>query len=420
MFVRIKKAGRYEYLQVVENHRVKGKSVQRVIATLGRMDQLKARGEIESVVRSLSRFTDKPILLLSERSEGIRTDVRKAGPSLVFERLWEDMGIAAIFHQVNSENNTPFRQETEVFRSVLHCILGSEYGSLQSNKSGPPFSGRPCDGPVVFDALCGFLGSGGRDNIDCIGISASSLRDRVEHGLFSRRSDPVAGKGTPSLYGVPLCFPAGPGKVPGKQGSEEGTLQGIAAMILDGDGYPLCSQFFNGRQLDTKNLTRFLERSMRRFTIDMPSVVLDEAAVGGKGAACPEKKGRTSHIAVPSGRNEPNGGPAEFHEVREVLLNGLSPLEEAGISPPSDDIAVGLVVVGFMALVLRKELERRLCDGGFPLDWRGIRQGLDTLMEITIEENGKRISFPTEPSEDCSKILEILDIDITRLSPVID
>ena len=44
MFVRPKKSGKYEYLQVVENQRVDGKVRQRVIATLGRLDVLQCQG----------------------------------------------------------------------------------------------------------------------------------------------------------------------------------------------------------------------------------------------------------------------------------------------------------------------------------------------------------------------------------------
>jgi hypothetical protein len=40
MFARVKKSGKYRYLQIVENNKVKGKVKQRVIATIGRMDQL--------------------------------------------------------------------------------------------------------------------------------------------------------------------------------------------------------------------------------------------------------------------------------------------------------------------------------------------------------------------------------------------
>ena len=40
MFARTKKSGKYEYLQIVENHREGEKVNQRVIATLGRLDQM--------------------------------------------------------------------------------------------------------------------------------------------------------------------------------------------------------------------------------------------------------------------------------------------------------------------------------------------------------------------------------------------
>ncbi len=40
MFARIKKSGKYQYLQIVENRKEKGRVKQRVIATVGRMDQL--------------------------------------------------------------------------------------------------------------------------------------------------------------------------------------------------------------------------------------------------------------------------------------------------------------------------------------------------------------------------------------------
>jgi hypothetical protein len=43
MFARIKKSGKYQYVQVVHNERIDGKVRQRVIATLGRLDVLKSR-----------------------------------------------------------------------------------------------------------------------------------------------------------------------------------------------------------------------------------------------------------------------------------------------------------------------------------------------------------------------------------------
>ena len=91
MFARIKKVGPYEYLQIVENRRKDKKSVQRVIATMGRMDELRAKGEVENLARSLSRFSERVLLVLSGKSDGIHAEAKKIGPALIFERLWKEL-----------------------------------------------------------------------------------------------------------------------------------------------------------------------------------------------------------------------------------------------------------------------------------------------------------------------------------------
>ena len=92
MFTRIKKSGRYQYLQIVENRREGPKTRQRVIGTIGRMDQLHAKGDIEKIVRSLARFSEKVLLIISDRSQ-VNASAKKIGPALIFERLWKELGI---------------------------------------------------------------------------------------------------------------------------------------------------------------------------------------------------------------------------------------------------------------------------------------------------------------------------------------
>jgi len=69
MFARVKKSGKYQYLQIVENRKVSGKVKQRVVATVGRLDQLQAKGRVETLIRSLSRYSEKVLLILSGKSD---------------------------------------------------------------------------------------------------------------------------------------------------------------------------------------------------------------------------------------------------------------------------------------------------------------------------------------------------------------
>ena len=58
MFVRVKKVGPYQYLQIAQNRRQGKRVKQSVIATLGRLDKLTASGAIDQLLRSAARFAE--------------------------------------------------------------------------------------------------------------------------------------------------------------------------------------------------------------------------------------------------------------------------------------------------------------------------------------------------------------------------
>ncbi len=63
MFFRKKTSGGRAYLQIVESRR-EGRAVrQQVIATLGRLEDLRESGQLERLLRSGARFADKAIVL---------------------------------------------------------------------------------------------------------------------------------------------------------------------------------------------------------------------------------------------------------------------------------------------------------------------------------------------------------------------
>jgi len=124
MFARIKKSGKHQYLQIVENRRENKKTVQRVISTVGRMDRLQAKGDIENLVRSLSRFSEKTLLILSGKSE-VNASAKKIGPPLIFERLWKELGIKRVIKDLLAGRKFDFDVERAIFLTVLHRLLVS-------------------------------------------------------------------------------------------------------------------------------------------------------------------------------------------------------------------------------------------------------------------------------------------------------
>jgi hypothetical protein len=123
MFARVKKSGKYQYLQIVENRKEKRKVKQRVIATIGRMDRLQEKDRVQTLIRSLSRFSEKALLILSGQSD-VSAEAVKIGPAIIFERLWKETGIQRAIKKVLAGR----RFEFDVERAIFPYRTASSYG----------------------------------------------------------------------------------------------------------------------------------------------------------------------------------------------------------------------------------------------------------------------------------------------------
>ena len=68
MYFRRKQSQGRIYLQIVESHRAGDQVRQRVIATLGRLDELEASGQLDRLLRSGARFARQAMVLDAARS----------------------------------------------------------------------------------------------------------------------------------------------------------------------------------------------------------------------------------------------------------------------------------------------------------------------------------------------------------------
>jgi len=70
------------------------------------------------------------------------------------------------------------------------------------------------------------------------------------------------------------------------------------------------------------------------------------------------------------------------------------------------------VFCSFLALVLRKELDRRLEKANHGLEWANIKQDLKALQEIIIEDNEKTLAIRSECQGTCRKVFQSVGIAI--------
>src|SRR5262245_1018310 len=287
MFFRTQKSGPRSYLQVVENHWRDGRPRQSVLATLGRLDHLQDRGQIDGLLASGARFAQK-ILLLAEHRQGhlpvIRT--RRWGAPLVVEKLWQQTGCQAVLQELLRSRRFEFAVERAVFLTVLHRLLapGSDRAA-ERWKADYVLEGV---GELELHHLYRAMAWLGQQLPDDQQQGSTKLvprctKDQIEEHLFERRRDlftevEVVFFDTTSLY-----FEGHGGESLGQYGHSKDhrpdERQLVVGAVLDGDGRPLCCELWPGNTTDVSTLVPIVDRLWRRFHIRQVCIVADRGMV---------------------------------------------------------------------------------------------------------------------------------------------
>jgi len=538
MFARVKTSGQYQYLQIVQNRREGTKTIQRVVATIGRMDQIQDKGEIENLVRSLSRFSEKVLLVLSGKSD-VRADAKKIGPALICERIWKELEIGQIICRLLADRKFEFDVERAIFLTVLHRLFVS--GSDRS--CGRWHRDYVIDG---VDALSlhhlyramAFLGEELADQKDCTPFSPRCTKDVIEEDLFLARRDLFSGLDCVFFDTTSIYFEGEGGETIGELGHSKDHRpdlhQMVVGVILDDHGQPVCSEMWPGNTTDVTTLVAVIKRLRSRFGIGRICVVSDRGMISAETMAYLEEE-KISYIlgarmrrskevkeevlsragryreVHPEGSSAKDPSPLKVKDVvllgghryivclnekqarkdaadRQAIIDSL--LEKLKNNPKSlvgnkgyrkylkldrDTVAVnqekieeearydgkwvlktnttltaeqtalkykelwqveqvfrdmksvldtrpifhkldetirGHVFCSFLALVIRKELDRRLAKAGHCFEWADIKQDLKTLQEITIDDRGKTLAIRSECLGTCGKIFQAVGVAI--------
>ena len=100
----------------------------------------------------------------------------------------------------------------------------------------------------------------------------------------------------------------------------------------------------------------------------------------------------------------------ELWRVEKVFRDIKSLLDTRPIFHQKDATIRGHVFCSFLALVLRKELDRRLTKAGHCFEWAEIKQDLKALQRVTVEENGRRLSIRSQSKGICGMIFRAVGV----------
>ena len=282
MFARVKKSGKYQYLQIVENRKEKGKVKQRVISTIGRLDQLQAKDRIETLIRSLSRFSEKTMLILSGKSD-VSADAVKIGPSIIFERLWQQTGIKKAIQRLVVNRRFEFDVERAIFLTVLHRLMVSgsdrfcERWRTDYNINGT----EQLDLHHLYRAMT-FWGEVVDDQKAATPFAPRCNKDLIEESIFFDQRDMFSGLDLVFFDTTSIYF-EGQGGTIGKRGFSKDHRpdlnQMVVGAIIDDKGKPICCEMWPGNTTDVKTLIPITDRIRKRFGINSFCIVADRGMV---------------------------------------------------------------------------------------------------------------------------------------------
>jgi hypothetical protein len=287
MFFRTKSSGSRTYLQVVENRWEGGRSRQRVVATLGRLDQLQESGQLDALLVSGARLA-RSVLLLSEHAQGRlpTISIRHIGPALVFQRLWQLTGCQHVIEQILKGRRFEFPIERAIFLTVLHRLFdpGSDRAA-DKWKEGYQIDG--CEDLQLHHLYraMGWLGDElpRKEQADKTPFAPRCNKDLIEEALFARRRDLFTQLQLVFFDTTSIYFEGQGGETIGQRGYSKDhrpdLKQMIVGAVLDGQGRPICCELWPGNTADVTTLIPVVDRLRSRFGVTKVCIVADRGMI---------------------------------------------------------------------------------------------------------------------------------------------
>lgn len=289
MFIRAKRRGQRTYLQIVENERIGNKVVQHVKATLGRLDILQETGQLDSLLRSGLKFSQK-LQVLDAHTKGATTTTHttKIGPVLLFERLWKECGIKAVIDSLTANRHFEFSIERVIFAVVLHRLFapGSDRAAEKWVRSYPIAGIDDSIGLWHFYRAMGWLGEALPDEKEQLAKSPFMWRankDLIEEGLFGLRRDLFSQLDIVFFDTTSLHFEGvmnGHLRHRGYSKNKRSDLnQIVVGVVIDNNGNPICSEIMPGNTTDVKTLVPIARRLKNQFGVENVCIVADRGMI---------------------------------------------------------------------------------------------------------------------------------------------
>jgi transposase len=319
MYTRLTSSGGRTYLQIVESFRNDtGKVRQRVVANLGRLDQLQDK-DLDPLINGLNRALGRS----ENAARPVEYDTALAyGDVFALQQLWTQLGFDRVITRALRSSRREFDAEAVVRAMVFNrlCAPNSKLGCLDwlDTVAMPGLPDKPTHDQLLrcMDALM----DRAEAVEDCV---AEQLRPMLDQQL------------SVVFYDLTTVRIHGEAEVPDDlrrfgMNKETGGIarQFVLGVVQSADGLPLMHVVHPGNVAETKTLQGMLTKVLKRFPIERVILVADRGLLSLDNVAELQRLAESSQrtlqfiLAVPARRYIELGGTLEQLKFVDGLAEG--------------------------------------------------------------------------------------------------
>ena len=256
------------YLQIVESYREKDKTRHRVLANLGREEELMSTGALDNLMEKLAGLSRQYFLL--SKSEGSIKDALIFGPMLVVNFLWKHLQMKALLEDIQQQYKIEFDLELAVKLMISNRLI-NPLSKLGIEKWKEKIYGENFD-KVELQHLY--------RSLDIV----ADHKDVVEKSFFEKTRSLFKSAVSIVFYDLTtLYFESQQADALRKYGyskdNKTDCVQVVIGLVINQDGLPISYHLFPGNTFEGKTVLPVLEKLRKDFLLEKVIFVGDKGIV---------------------------------------------------------------------------------------------------------------------------------------------
>lgn len=258
------------YVQIVESRRDGGKIRQKVLANLGRIENLQ-EGAIDKLIESLSRYSLQCWVRFSTQMLAT-PKTREWGPALIFGHLWQQLGLEKILEKAKAKTQADFNFSLAAFTMALNRL------SDPRSKRGV----KKWAGTIHLPGIQELQLQHYYRALDYLAEHKNDIEQRLfdsVRNLFNIQLDLV-------FWDTTTTYFEGNGPDMASMGYSKDHRpdrnQLVIGVLMTRDGFPIAHQVFPGNMADINTFRQCIKDVQQRFNVGRVILVADRGMVSNQ------------------------------------------------------------------------------------------------------------------------------------------